>query len=397
MFAVLVTLSLYLLCSIHPIDAYPSDAQIQSRSEIGEQGTNTKSYNVKAKQAILVDYETGEILFAKNDTEKMTPSSMSKIMTSYLVFSALKDRSLAMHDRFRVSEKAWKTQGSKMFLSLNSEVMVEDLIRGMIVQSGNDACIVLAEGMFGDEMIFVGHMNNMADELGLTGSHFDNATGLPAPNHYMTARDLAILAVRLLKDFPDYYRYHAEKDFEHNKIAQSNRNTLLGIGGVDGVKTGHTEDGGYGMVISAERNSRRLIGIVNGLNSIKERAEEAGKLLNYGFNNFSLRTLYRNGESVDKINIWYGDKPEVAITVKSPLELYIPRYLAKNDGIEIDLKYQNNITAPIAAGTEVGTMTVKIHNIYGDNIVIPLVTAEEVKKANFVQTILQNIDILISR
>ena len=166
---------------------------------------------------------------------------------------------------------------------------------------------------------------------------------------------------------------------------------------MDGVKTGHTEDGGYGMVISAERNSRRLIGIVNGLNSIKERAEEAGKLLNYGFNNFSLRTLYRNGESVDKINIWYGDKPEVAITVKSPLELYIPRYLAKNDGIEIDLKYQNNITAPIAVGTEVGTMTVKIHNIYGDNIVIPLVTAEEVKKANFVQTILQNIDILISR
>lgn len=352
--------------------------------------------STRAKQVILIDYETGEILFAKNDTELMTPSSMSKIMTTYIVFSGLQDGSLNLQERFSVSEKAWKAPGSRMFLALNSKVRVEDLIRGMIVQSGNDACIVLAEGMFGSEDIFVQHMNDKAKELGLLDSHFTNVTGLPEPDHYMTARDLAILAVALIRNFPDYYWYHSEKDFGYNKIMQSNRNTLLGIGGVDGVKTGHTENGGYGIVVSAERNGRRLIGVVNGLNSIKERTEEAAKLLNYGFNSFSRRALYCEGEPVEKINIWYGDKPQTFLTVKNSVQLYVSRYLAKNAGVEVYLEYSDNLSAPIKAGTEVGTMTIKTSTIYGDSIKVPLIIGEDINKANFVQKALQNLDILFS-
>ncbi len=354
------------------------------------------TFLTKAKQAILIDYDTGEILFSKQDTERMTPSSMSKIMTSYLVFSALKNGSLKIDDKFHVSEKAWRTQGSKMFLSLSSNVTVENLILGMIVQSGNDACVTLAEGMFGNEEIFADHMNKKALELGLTNSHFNNATGLPHDDHYTTARDLAILAVRIIRDFNEYYWYHSEKDFEYNKITQANRNTLLGIGGVDGIKTGHTESGGYGIVISAERNGRRLICVINGLSSIKERREEAEKILNYGFNNFIYKTLYKKGETIETISIAYGDKLKIPLTINEDIILYRPKHFAKDLGMEVQLQYNDNMLAPIDKGTEVGFITIRRNNIYGSDMKIPLVTSEKVEKANFIQVILQNISMLLN-
>ena len=247
-----------------------------------------------SKQAILIDMTTDTVLFSKNADELMTPSSMSKIMTIYKLFGRLKDGGLSLTDTFSVSEKAWRKKGSKMFVSLKSRVKIEDLIRGIIVQSGNDATIVVAEGLSGTERTFAEELNSSAKKLGMTNSNFTNASGWPDPGHETTARDLAILAAATIRDFPEYYHYYAETTFTYNGIKQGNRNPAIYQNiGADGLKTGHTEAGGYGLTASAIRKDRRLILVINGLASKKIRAIETERLFDWGFREFSNYSLFK--------------------------------------------------------------------------------------------------------
>src|SRR5215472_1922295 len=245
-----------------------------------------------ARWACVVDFNTGTTLMDKDADVQMTPSSMTKIMTAYIVYGMLKAGRLKLDQTLPVSERAWRMGGSKMFVPLGAQVAVEDLIRGMIVQSGNDACIVLAEGIAGSEEQFAELMNQKARELGLTNSHFLNATGWPQPGHVMSARDLATLSRRIIQDFPEYYKYDSEKTFKYNNIEQGNRNPLVQKGLADGLKTGHTDDGGYGLVASAQRNGRRVILVLNGMITMRERAEESERLLEWSFREFEDVTLF---------------------------------------------------------------------------------------------------------
>ncbi|MCC7260366.1 MAG: D-alanyl-D-alanine carboxypeptidase [Alphaproteobacteria bacterium] len=318
-----------------------------------------QAFDTEAKQAILLDAATHTVLFQKNADDTMTPSSMSKLMTLHVAFDRLKQGSLKLTDEFPVSEKAWRMGGSKTFVALNSKVSVEDLLQGIIVQSGNDACVVLAEGLSGSEEVFAEQMNKDAVKLGLTGSHFVNSTGWPDPNHVMTARDLAILSEHLIEDFPEYYKYFAEREFTYNNITQQNRNPLLGSDlGVDGLKTGHTEDGGYGIAISAKRGEQRLILVVNGLESPKAREEESRKLLQYGFQNFESQTLLRAGEILDYADVWMGKDAQVPLIATKDIALSFPRS-AKRD-IVLKLKYNNPIPAPITEGMQIATLSIEI-------------------------------------
>ena len=242
-----------------------------------------QALETRAREAFLIDVTTGTVLLEKDADVSMPPASMSKIMTAYLVFGALKEGRISLDDKLPVSEKAWRKGGSKMFVEVGSEVSVEDLLRGVIVQSGNDACIVLAEALAGSEEAFAEQMTRKAREIGMEGSTFTNSTGWPDPNHRMTARDLAILAERMVQDFPDFYHYYSEREFTYNGIRQGNRNPLLYKNlGADGLKTGHTEEAGYGLTASAERDGRRLVLVINGLESIKARSEEAERLIASG-------------------------------------------------------------------------------------------------------------------
>ncbi|HEY8189199.1 MAG TPA: D-alanyl-D-alanine carboxypeptidase family protein, partial [Micavibrio sp.] len=235
-----------------------------------------------AKQAIMLDFDTGAILMEKNADERMTPSSMSKEMTMYMVFEALKSGKLTLEQTLPISERAWRMQGSKMFVGINSQVKVEDLVRGVIIQSGNDAAIALAEGVGGTEDNFALMLNKKAEELGMKNSHFMNASGWPDPQHYSTAHDLSILAYRMVHDFPEYYHYYSEKEFTYNNIKQGNRNPLLYRNiGADGIKTGHTDEGGYGLIGSGILDNRRVIFVVNGLSSMQERADESARMLEW--------------------------------------------------------------------------------------------------------------------
>ncbi len=376
------------LININTLSAY-SEATNTSNSKLSQKIT----LSTKSTYAILVDYDSGEVLYEKNADTLMVPSSMSKMMTTYLVFKAIKEGWLSLDTTFRVSKKAWGMGGSKMFIKYNDNVLVEDLIRGMIVQSGNDSCVALAEGMFGSEEVFVGHMNDMAIKLGMDKTEFKNATGWPEEGHLTTARDLAKLGIALIRDFPQYYKYHAEKEFTYNNIQQPNRNTLIGIAGIDGIKTGHTESGGYGIVISAKRNDMRLVAVLNGLRSNNDRIEEAESLLNYGFNNFSRKLIYSVNDEVLKVKVRYGDKLEVGLKPEDNIWLMLPRQLSNNfNELHAKAFYYDEITAPITNGQELGKLVI---NYSGKEIVTKLVANESVGRANFIQTLLQNIDALL--
>ncbi|MBL9035103.1 MAG: D-alanyl-D-alanine carboxypeptidase, partial [Rhodospirillaceae bacterium] len=250
-----------------------------------------------AKHAYIVDFQTGSVIYDKMGEERLYPASMSKLMTAYMLFDALKRGDVKLDDTFHVSQKAWSTQGSKMFVDIDSDVRIEDLIRGMVIQSGNDACIVIAEGLAGTEEAFAERMNAKAKEIGLTGSNFRNSTGWPDPDHYMTAKDLATLAMRLIHDFPDYYHFYSEKEFTWHGIKQGNRNPLLyrAGSGVDGLKTGHTEEAGYGLTASAIRDGRRIVMVVQGLTGMQERADETGQLLDWAFRETGNFTVVSKG------------------------------------------------------------------------------------------------------
>jgi D-alanyl-D-alanine carboxypeptidase (penicillin-binding protein 5/6) len=281
--------------------------------------------DTQARNAIVVDFETNATLLDKGADQRMPPASMSKIMTAYVVYDALKKGKLSLEDMLPVSERAWRTGGSKTFVPYPGRVKVEDMIRGMIVQSGNDACIVLAEGIAGSEAAFVQMMNDKAKEIGLEHSHFANVSGLPDPDEYVTARDLALLARRLITDFPEYYHYDAEKEFTFNGIKQGNRNPLLYKDlGADGMKTGHTDEAGYSLTGSAIRDGRRIIMVLGGLPSGKARAQESERLLEWAFREFNDYRLFKAGETVDQADVWLGEQAKVPVATQKDVVVTLP-------------------------------------------------------------------------
>lgn len=320
------------------------------------------AFETKAAYAILMDGETGEILFEKEGDVPMAPASMTKLMTMTLLFEALKEGRLTLDDEFLISETAWRKGGaasgsSTMFADLNTRLRVEDLIRGVIVQSGNDACIAIAEGMSGSEEAFAEEMTRRGKELGLTNATFRNSTGWPDPEHRMTTRDLAVLARHHIYDLGEYYHYYDERQFTWNGITQSNRNPLLYLNlGVDGLKTGHTVESGYGLVASGVRNDRRLILVVNGLASEKERSEESERLLQWGFREFQSYDLYAANAVVENAEVWQGTYDLVPLVVAEDVKVLMTRGAHRD--MKVSVQYEGPIPAPIQAGQQVGTLVV---------------------------------------
>lgn len=330
-----------------------------------------------AKQAFLIDAQTHAVLLNKEGDAQMHPSSMSKLMTIYLLFSRLKEGRVKLDDRFAISEKAWRTQGSKTFVHVGDTISVEDLIHGIIIQSGNDACIVVAEGLSGSEEEYVAEMNKTAEKMGLKQSHFVNSTGLPDDAHLMSARDLATLSQRLIEDFPEYYHYFALREYTYNNITQHNRNRLLDRDiGVDGLKTGHTDAAGFGIALSAKQNDRRLILVINGLESDNKRVEEGDKLLRWGFREFTNKPIAVKGQKIAEASVWLGAKENVALTVRNDLLLTLPASMPEN--ISFTLKYNGPVPAPIIAGDHVADLVVAVPG--SDAQTIALVAAENVEK-----------------
>ena len=333
--------------------------------------------DTQARNAIIIDMRTGALLLDKNADQRMPPASMSKIMTAYTVFTYLKDGKTSLDSMLPVSEKAWRTGGSKMFVPLNGQVKVEDLIRGMVIQSGNDACVVLAEGLAGSEESFVEEENKLAQKLGLTGSHFANVTGLPSPDHYMTARDLATLAKRMIQDFPEYYHYDSEKEFTYNGIKQGNRNPLLYKDlGADGMKTGHTEEAGYGLTASVLRENRRIIMVLAGLPTMKSRAQESERLIEWAFREFGGYTLFKAGDKIEDADVWLGAEATVPLTVQSDATVTMMRKSRKD--MKVTLTYDKPIKAPVAKGTVVGKLVATASDM--DPVEFPVVTAASVDR-----------------
>lgn len=333
-----------------------------------------------AEQAIMLDYDTGMVLFEKRADEKMPTSSMSKVMTMYLVFEALRNGKLSMDTKLKVSEKAWRKQGSKMFVEVDDRVKVEDLIRGVIIQSGNDATIVLAEGLAGSEKAFAEALTAKAKEIGMANSQFKNASGWPDPEHYSTARDLATLAVRLIADFPEYYDFYAEEEFTYNNIRQQNRNPLLYRDiGADGIKTGHTEAGGFGLMASGTRNGRRVILVVNGLEDEKARAQEGARLLEWGLKGFENHALLAKGDVVAEANVAMGQEKTVPLIVDQDFTATIPVNV-KND-LKVEVVYDGPVIAPVRKGDEIGTLRITVPRVGSHEL--PLYAGEDVNGLGF--------------
>ena len=326
--------------------------------------------NTSAKYAVLIDYDTGRVLLNKNSSTPMAPASMSKLMTIYMAFEAIKQDRISLDTILIVSEKAWRKKdkkngkelspnGSSMFLEPLTKVTVEDLLRGIIVQSGNDACIVIAEALNGSEEAFAVTMNQKALELGLKNSNFTNSTGWPNKKHLMSSLDLAILANRLYKDFPDYMHYFAEKKFSYNGIAQSNRNPVLYQDiGADGLKTGYTKASGHGVVASAIQNGRRLILVLNGIEGKKLRAIEAERVLSWGFREYTNTILYEKNEIVDSANIWLGNRPTVPLIVREKIILTLSK-ANKNNDLKATVKYIAPLIPPLTIDTVVAKLLIK--------------------------------------
>jgi D-alanyl-D-alanine carboxypeptidase (penicillin-binding protein 5/6) len=330
----------------------------------------------------LVDVTTGTVLMEHNADERMPPSSMSKLMTLYVLFQKLKEGGITLESTLPVSETAWRMGGSKMFVQVGTEVKIEDLIRGIVVQSGNDACVVVAEGLGGTEQGFADMLNEWGQKIGLKDSHFVNSTGWPDPEHYMTSSDLVTLSKHLIEDFPEYYHYFGEAEFTYNGITQPNRNLLLAKDlGVDGLKTGHTEAAGFGIALSAEKEGRRLVLVVNGLSSMAERKTEGESLLRYGFREYEAVDVLSAGTALpNKLPVWFGAQEEVGLSVAEDFKVSLPR--GSRDKLRFIVKTQAPVPAPIEAGAPLGTIEV----YQGDALLrtAPLIATDAVGKAGFV-------------
>ena len=349
-----------------------------------------------AEHAIIMDGETGQVLWAKDADTPTPPASMSKLMTLELLFEHLKAGSVKLTDTFPVSQRAWSTQGSKMFVSLGSNVPVESLIRGIIITSGNDACVVVAEAIGGTEENFVDMMNKRAKQLGLTESHFVNPNGLPdPPGQMMSVHDLAKLARHLIYDYPQYYHYFAEQSFQWNGITQQNRDAVIGLlPGTDGLKTGHTDAAGYGIVVSTVRNGQRLILVLNGLrypeldklspaaqdwHGVRRRAEEAARVMGLAFREFHHYPLFKEAQQVGTAQVWQGTRDSVPLVTKDPVD--ITMQVDSHSAMKVVLSYDGPVKAPIAKGQQIGTINVTAPDFPG--LKIPVYAGESVSGAGF--------------
>lgn len=347
---------------------------------------SANAIETRAKNAALMDYETGTFFYEKNADERMAPASMSKLMTAYMIFERLKNGALSLDDEFVVSVNAWRKGGAKtgsstMFLKSGSSVKLGDLLRGIIVQSGNDACITAAENIAGSEQDFAEIANQKAQELGLTNTHMANATGWPNPEHYMSPRDLATLAARIIREFPEYYSIYSEKEFTYNGIKQGNRNPLLfSMPDIaDGMKTGHTSSSGYGLVGSAKKNGRRIIMVINGLKTQRERSEEAKKLMLWGFRDFDNYSILKKGVAVVGIPVWLGSSRKVSAVPAENVVLTLPKGKQKN--VKARVVYESPVSAPVKKGQKIAELTLEIPD--RDEMKIDLFAKNDVKRLGY--------------
>lgn len=314
---------------------------------------------IGAKSYLVIDSTTGHEIAALNADESLAPASLTKIMTTYVVFSALKQGQITLEEEVTVSEKAWRTEGSRMFIEVGTRVTVQELLLGMIVQSGNDASVALAEHVAGSESVFAEMMNQHAAAIGMLSSHFQNATGLPAEDHRTTARDLAILAQAIIEEFPEYYEWHSVKEYTYNDIKQSNRNNLLWRDdSVDGLKTGHTEDAGYCLVASAKRDNMRIISVVLGTSSTRAREDGSQALINYGFRFFETRLLFKANEEISNARIWKSANEYSRLGVLE--DLYITVRRGSYENLESKLDIPAIVVAPVAAGQPIAELSISL-------------------------------------
>lgn len=349
---------------------------------------------INAAAYILHDYHTGKVLAENNADAKLAPASLTKIMTVYVVFTELSNGHLHLEDMVTISEKAWKTSGSRMFVELGNQIKVEDLLKGVIIQSGNDASVALAEHVGGNEETFAEMMNQHAIRLGMANSHFKNSDGLPVEDHYTTARDLAILTTALIKEFPDYYRWFSQKEFTFNKITQQNRNKLLSRDeSVDGVKTGFTDDAGYCLVASALREDMRLISVVMGAKSANARANENQTLLNYGFRFYESHRLYQGKMALNEVRVWKGASKTISLGLAEDIYVTIPRRQYKD--LKAVINVDKKITAPVADGAKLGSVKVTLK----DEVVFnkDLVALKAVDQGNIFQRLSDSVMMMMEK
>jgi D-alanyl-D-alanine carboxypeptidase (penicillin-binding protein 5/6) len=336
--------------------------------------------SLSANSYILVEFNSGRVLVEDNPDMEVEPASITKLMTSYVVFHELAEGNITLEDTVSISEKAWRTIGSRMFIDPSMEVTIEQLIKGMVIQSGNDASVALAEYLAGTEEAFAGLMNHYADQLGMTNTHFMNSTGLPQEQHFTTARDVATLSIAIIAEFPDYYRWYSEKEYSFNNIRQHNRNNLLWRDpAVDGLKTGHTEAAGYCLASSAKRDGMRLVSVVLGSGSESSRVGESQSLLNYGFRFFETVQLYKAGQELAQGKVWKGEAEQVRLGIADELFVTIPR--GRYDDLDAQVNMRPELVAPLVEGEEVGVISVGI----GDEEIASrgLITLEPVSESGF--------------
>ena len=351
----------------------------------------------KARAAILMDYTTGQYLYTKDHKRMLPPASMSKLMTVYIIFDKLKDGSLSLEDTFTVSENAWRkggaaSGGSTMFLKIGQKVRVEDILRGILIQSGNDACIVAAENIAGSEEDFAQQMNVKAHQLGLNNSSFANSTGLPDPDQKMSMEDLALLAKAIIQEFPEFYHIFSEKYFTFNNIKQGNRNPLLySMPNADGMKTGHTEEAGFSLTATAKRGDRRLIEVMSGMKSNKERSEEAEKLMSWGFREFDNYQILNKNQVIAEIPVWFGTQKSVEAEVEDNVIRTIAR--SKVFDTKMTAVYNSPVVAPIKKGDKLGVVRVEIPDF--ETFEVPLVAVQDVQKVGFFGRIKENLKYLL--
>jgi D-alanyl-D-alanine carboxypeptidase (penicillin-binding protein 5/6) len=349
---------------------------------------------IAASAYILQDFHTGKVLAENNADARLAPASLTKIMTVYVVFKELTSGHLHLDDLVTISEKAWKTSGSRMFVELGNQVKIEDLLKGVIIQSGNDASVALAEHVGGNENTFADMMNQHAKRLGMVNSHFKNSDGLPIEDHYTTARDLAILTSALIEEFPEYYRWFSQKEFTFNNITQQNRNKLLSRDeSVDGVKTGFTDDAGYCLVASALREEMRLISVVMGAKNANARANENQTLINYGFRFFESHRLYQGKTSLNEARIWKGESKVIPLGLAEDIYVTIPRRQYKD--LKAVVTVDKKITAPVEEGAKLGSVKVTLN----DTVIVDkdLVALKSVEKGNILQRLSESVLMMLEK
>ncbi len=346
---------------------------------------------IKASSYLVMDFHSGKLLIEENIDQKLPPASLTKIMTVYVVANELKNGNISLEDEVLISEKAWRTEGSRMFIEVGKKVRLNDLLHGVIIQSGNDASVALAEYVSGAEDVFADLMNKHAERLGMKNTNFVNSTGLPHADHYTTARDLAILAQAYIRDYPDVYKMNSIREFTYNKIKQHNRNKLLWRDrSVDGIKTGHTEAAGYCLVASAERDEMRLISVVMGTDGVNARAKASQALLNYSYRFYETHKLYSSGDLITSVKIWKADNEKINLGLNQDIYITLPR--GQYDKLEPVVEIDKQIIAPVEQGEQKGMLNIKLAN--ETLTTVPLLALESVSEGSLVNRLKDEVHLL---